>query len=75
MKTKLTITVDQQLIPIAKRYAAKQGRSLSGVVEEALVRLVQSNEPNFSQKWRGKFKLTAKRNDPRYDFLAKRLLK
>lgn len=75
MKSKLTLTIDEQLLPAAKRYAAKRGRSLSGVVEEALAQLVQKDAPSFSEKWRGKFRPAEKPHDPRYEFLAKRLLK
>ena len=36
MKSKLTITVDSELIPAAKRYARSKGVSLSAVIEQAL---------------------------------------
>ena len=36
MKSKLTITVDSDLIPAAKRYARSRGVSLSAVIEQAL---------------------------------------
>ena len=36
MKQKLTITVDAELIPIAKRYARSRGVSLSSLVEQSL---------------------------------------
>jgi hypothetical protein len=34
MKTKLTLTIDEGLIPQAKRYAEAQRESLSGLVEK-----------------------------------------
>ncbi len=36
MKKKLTITVDAELLPRAKRYARSQGVSLSSLIEESL---------------------------------------
>ena len=36
MKTKLTITVDPEVVPAAKRYARSQGVSLSSLIEGAL---------------------------------------
>ena len=36
MNTKLTLTIDQSIIGKAKKYAAKQGRSLSDIIENYL---------------------------------------
>ena len=36
MKTKLTITVDRDLVPIAKRYAKSHNTSLSQLIEDNL---------------------------------------
>ena len=36
MKQKLTITVDSDLLPVAKRYARSRGVSLSSLVEQSL---------------------------------------
>ena len=36
MKTKLTITVDSEILPLAKRHAKSKGVSLSSLVEQAL---------------------------------------
>ena len=36
MKQKLTVTVDAELIPAAKRYARSRGVSLSSLVEQSL---------------------------------------
>ena len=36
MKKKLTITVDADVLPLAKRYAKSKGVSLSSLVEQAL---------------------------------------
>ena len=36
MKAKLTITIDPEILPLAKRYAKSKGVSLSSLVEQAL---------------------------------------
>ena len=36
MKQKLTVTVDADLLPVAKRYARSRGVSLSSLVEQSL---------------------------------------
>ncbi|MEQ8703482.1 MAG: DUF6364 family protein [Phaeodactylibacter sp.] len=43
MNTKLTLTVDKDVIDAAKKYAKSNGRSLSGIIEEYLKSLVQNN--------------------------------
>jgi hypothetical protein len=48
MKTKLTLTIDEDLIPQAKRYAEARRDSLSGLVEKALQDLTQTQEIPFS---------------------------
>lgn len=73
MKQKLTITVDAELLPIAKRYARSRGVSLSSLIEQSLREVAGQYAPSFSSRWRGKFR-AAKRNDPRYDSLAKKYL-
>lgn len=46
MATKLTLTVDKNIIEEAKKYAKLQGRSLSNLIEEYLKSLVKKeNEP------------------------------
>lgn len=73
MKTKLTITVDFDLIPAAKRYARDQGVSLSSLIEGSLREMVRDQPPAFAERWRGRFR-EAKRDDPRYDALARKYL-
>ena len=73
MKQKLTITVDADLLPIAKRYARSQGVSLSSLIEKALRETAGEYGLSFSAKWRGTFK-AAERDDPRYEALAKKYL-
>ena len=73
MKQKLTITVDAQLIPIAKHYARSRGVSLSSLIEQSLQEAVVSHAPSFASRWRGKFK-AARSDDPRYEALARKYL-
>ena len=78
MKNKLTITVDSELIPVAKRYAHTKGMSLSAVIEEALREKTQETGASFVAKWRGRFRLDPKdypKDDPRFDYLARKYLR
>ena len=76
MKKKLTITVDADILPLAKRYAKSKGVSLSSLVEQALRDMTIEEEPTFSEKWRGKFKYMtdAEIESARYEFLARKYL-
>ena len=71
MKAKLTITIDRELLPEAKRYARSRGQSLSAVIEDALRTLAKPQQQSFSERWAGKFKL-AERDDERYKYLVKK---
>ena len=73
MKQKLTITVDGDLLPIAKRYARSRGVSLSSLIEQSLREVAGEPTPSFASRWRGRFR-PAERDDPRYDALAKKYL-
>ena len=73
MKKKLTITVDGELVPKAKRYARSQGVSLSSLIETELRDLVSGEAPSFASRWRGEFE-PAGREDPRYEALTKKYL-
>jgi hypothetical protein len=74
MKAKLTVIVDEELIPKAKRYASQKGLSLSDLVEASLRTVTEEVEASsFSQRWRGKFQ-PAGGEDERYQALAKRYL-
>jgi post-segregation antitoxin (ccd killing protein) len=73
MKQKLTITVDGELVPKAKRYARSQGVSLSALIETELRSLVSGEAQSFASRWRGGF-VPAEREDPRYEALAKKYL-
>lgn len=73
MKRKLTITVDEELIPIAKRYARSRGVSLSSLIEDSLRETTAERSQSFATRWRGKFR-PSDRDDPRYHALAKKYL-
>lgn len=74
MKTKLTVTIDRNLLPQAKRYARARGVSLSELIEASMRKLgTEAQGPTFSSRWRGKF-VPADRKDERYRALAKKYL-
>ena len=73
MKKKLTITVDAELLPRAKRYARARGVSLSSVIEDELRDLITEETSSFSKRWRGEFR-PAERDDARYAALAEKYL-
>lgn len=74
MKTKLTLTVDRDLLPKAKRYARARGVSLSQLIESAMRQLTDAQgQLTFARRWRGKF-VPTKRSDARYRTLAKKYL-
>jgi post-segregation antitoxin (ccd killing protein) len=73
MKQKLTITVDRELVPEAKRYARSRGVSLSSLIETELRGLVAEEGGSFASRWRGEFKPAA-HHDPRYEALARKYL-
>ena len=74
MKHKLTITVDAELLSVAKRHARSRGVSLSSLIEQALRKLAEGDEPSFASQWRGKFRAAPRVDEPRYDALAKKYL-
>ena len=71
MKTKLTVTVDRDLLPQAKRYARERGVSLSSLIETALRELAEAPGPSFSERWRGALE-PAGRDDERYRALMEK---
>ena len=73
MKQKLTITVDAELLPLAKRYARSRGVSVSSLIEQSLREVAGADGPSFAARWRGKFR-AAGRDDSRYDALARKYL-
>lgn len=74
MKQKLTITVDSELLCLARNYAQGRGVSVSSLFEQALREMGIQEAPTFAEKWRGKFQPAERENDPRYDSLANKYL-
>lgn len=72
MKTKLTVTVDQELLPKAKRAARRRGTSLSRVIENFL-RDLAAEETDFVGKWRGSFEIRES-SDPRIRYVMEKYL-
>ena len=73
MKKKLTITVDDELLPRAKRYARSRGVSLSSLIEASLREIAAEDTPSFASRWKGRFE-AAGRDDDRYRALARKHL-
>jgi post-segregation antitoxin (ccd killing protein) len=71
VKTKLTVTIDEQLLPKAKQYARSRGLSLSRLIENALREMGADQAGSFSRRWRGKFSLGG-RDDERSRALTKK---
>src|SRR5207247_2168739 len=66
MKTKLTVTIDRDLIPKAKQRARVECMSLSRLIERALTALTSQEETSFAERWRGRFR-AANRKDQKRD--------
>lgn len=73
MKKKLTVTIDEDLLPKAKRYARARGVSLSQLIESALREMAVEDYASFARRWRGRL-APAERDDGRYKRLAKKYL-
>ena len=73
MKRKLTITMDAELLPIAKQYARSRGVSLSSLIESSVRAMAASQTPSFASRWRGRLR-PAGRDDARYKALARKYL-
>lgn len=73
MKRKLTITMDAELLPVAKRYARSRGVSLSSLIESSVRALAVGHTRSFASRWRGRLR-PAVRDDARYEALARKYL-
>lgn len=71
MKTRLTLTVDRELLPAAKRYARERGVSLSALVESALREMTGGDAATFAERWKGRLVLS-ERGDERYRALTEK---
>lgn len=74
MKGKLTLTIDRDLIPVAKRHARSVGKSLSSLVEESLREMIGDGKETFATRWRGSLKIV-ERDEPRFQSLQQKYLK
>jgi post-segregation antitoxin (ccd killing protein) len=73
MKVKLTVTIDSELLPRAKRYARARGVSLSALIEDALQDISAGETSSFVERWRGRFQ-PAPHDDERFRALARKYL-
>jgi hypothetical protein len=71
MKTKLNLTIDEDLVPKTKAFARKHGKSVSQLVEELLRLVTEQSDVPFSEKWLGKFTIQEKKSS-RYSVLKDR---
>ncbi len=70
MKEKLTLTVERSAIAEAKKYARRNGTSLSQIVEDQFRRL---GGESFTDRWYGKFRVPrANPKDPRLTHLLRK---
>ncbi len=73
MKKKLTVTIDEDLLPQAKQFARQRRVSLSQLIETALRRMGTGETSSFSSRWKGRFQ-PAEHEDERYRALAQKYL-
>ncbi len=70
MKEKLTLTVERGAIAEAKKFARRNGTSLSHLVEDQFRKL---GRQSFTERWYGKFKVPrADPKDPRLMHLLRK---
>jgi post-segregation antitoxin (ccd killing protein) len=50
-KTKLTVTIDSEVLPRAKEYARSRGVSLSFLIEDALREALGDDQPPMGTSW------------------------
>ena len=74
MKGKLTLTIDRDLIPVAKRHARSVGKSLSALVEEALREMTGDRRETFAARWRGSLKIV-ERDELRFQAFKRKYLR
>ena len=74
MKTKLTLTVDREVVVKAKRLAKKRGVSVSALFEQWSSRVAASStRPLLGARLRGRWKTaTGSANDPRLDYILEK---
>lgn len=70
-KVKLNLTINKNLVPKAKLYASKNGKSVSQLVEELLTQVLESKTIGFTNKWLGKLSVNEEQ-DTRINNLKRR---
>lgn len=73
VRPKVTVPLDEHLIPRAKALARRRGLSLSALIERAFTEQGSVGDRAFSERWRGPFRL-ADLGDERYPSLAQKYL-
>ncbi|WP_419949039.1 DUF6364 family protein [Candidatus Palauibacter sp.] len=73
MKTRLTITLDSDVVRAARGYARDRGVSLSSLIEASLGEMIEDEDLSFTERWRGQFR-AASRDDIRYEAHARKYL-
>lgn len=74
MKSKLTITIDESIIPKLKVYARMKNSSLSQLIEDTFRQFVVTEKASFARRWRGRFRSDGKHKKSRLDYLFRRFL-
>jgi hypothetical protein len=72
MKTKLTLTVDDDVVRRSKEHASRRATSLSQFVEDLLRRAVDADEPDFVDQWGGKLVWRDRPGDARMEYLKRK---
>ena len=72
MKTKLTLSVDKELVEFGKAYAKRRGLSLSKFLENALEEVRARDGQTFSEKWGGTMVLRSDADDPKLEYLLRK---
>jgi hypothetical protein len=72
MKTKLTLSVDKELVAFGKAYAKRTGTSLSKFLEDALEEVRARDGQTFYEKWAGKLVPRSDADDPKLEYLLKK---
>ena len=62
MKKKLAITIDPELIPVARRYAHSAEMLLPALIEEYLTETTHRGDESFASCWRDKFQPNSPKN-------------
>ena len=73
MKSKLTLTINREIIGKAKIFVRRRGTSISALVEKILAKTIDEKKDPFVARWTGKFEL-AEKDEKRYQKLKQRYL-